>query len=107
LVGLFSARSPQRDGGARSHNTGMGRGTELAITPLVFVGVGWLVDRWLGTAPVATLVIATLGIAGTFLKVWIGYDRDMRAAEAGKPWARRAEQPVEPESEGPLLGGAS
>jgi F0F1-type ATP synthase assembly protein I len=97
----------------------MGRGTELAITPLVFIGLGWLIDQWLGTRPIATLVVAFIGITGTFVKVWYGYDNDMRAAEAGKPWTRRSTPtdqhdgtPATTEHDdgtaaGPAIGGAA
>lgn len=84
---MFSVR-PQRDGDAGGHTTGWGRGTELALTPLVFVGIGWGLDRLAGTTPWLTLLVATLGITGTMVKIWLGYDRDMRAQDVGKPWAR-------------------
>jgi hypothetical protein len=67
----------------------MGRGTELALTPLIFVGLGWLVDRAAGTSPGFTIGVGALGITGTFVKAWLGYDQDMRRVEAGKPWAPR------------------
>jgi hypothetical protein len=116
---LFKPRPAQRDERATWHDRGLGRGTELAITPLVFVGIGWLLDQWLGTRPVATLVVAAIGITGTFVKIWLGYDRDMRAAEEGKPWTRRpGSGPSEPGSgathglddgpaTGPAIGGTA
>jgi hypothetical protein len=67
----------------------MGRGTELALTPLIFVGLGWLIDRAAGTSPGFTIAVGALGITGTFVKAWLGYDQDMRRVEAGKPWAPR------------------
>jgi ATP synthase protein I len=32
-------------------------------------GLGWLIDDWLGTAPVAAIVMALLGAAGGFIEV--------------------------------------
>lgn len=90
---MFNPRTRQAQGASKPIG-GYGRGTEIAITPLLFVGFGWLLDRWLGTEPVATLVLAAVGMVGTFVKIWVGYDRDMRAAESGKPWTRRPEPPL-------------
>jgi hypothetical protein len=115
---LFNVRPAQRDVRSASHGRGLGRGTELAITPLVFIGLGWLIDQWLGTRPFATIVIAAVGITGTFVKIWLGYDKDMRAAEVGKPWNRPAGSgaPSQPGSDvdlddgtaaGPAIGGAA
>jgi hypothetical protein len=84
---LFSVR-PQRDGEAGGHSTGFSRGAELAITPLVFVGLGFGLDRLLGTTPWLTLLVSVVGITGTMAKLWLGYDQDMRAQEVGKPWTR-------------------
>jgi hypothetical protein len=99
---LFSVR-PQRDGEAGGHSTGFSRGTELAITPLVFVGIGFGLDRLLGTTPWLTLLVSVVGITGTMVKLWLGYDQDMRAQEVGKPWTRGpiSTQPVVA-ADGPL-----
>ncbi len=32
-------------------------------------GIGWILDRWLHTAPVLSIVIAMLGTAGGFIEV--------------------------------------
>jgi hypothetical protein len=85
---LFSVR-PQRDRFG-SRNPGLGRGAEIAMTPLVFVGLGWLADQAAGTSPLFILVLGAVGIIGTFVKAWIGYDAGARKEEAGKPWTRSA-----------------
>lgn len=63
----------------RGFSTAFTRGVDLALTPVVFGALGWLVDRWLGTSPLFLLVIGTLGIVGTFVKVKLGYDKEMAA----------------------------
>lgn len=80
---------------ARRHlNRGFGesfsRGIELALVPVVFGGIGWLVDRAAGTAPWCVLGFAVFGTAGIIAKMWLGYDRDMRKEEAAAVWTRTA-----------------
>jgi len=46
----------------------IGRGMDAAMVMAVFVGVGYGLDRWLGTSPwliVACVVVAALGIFAT------------------------------------------
>ena len=41
-------------------------GVELAAGVLLFAGLGYLLDNWLGTYPVLIIVGALLGLAGGF-----------------------------------------
>ncbi|HSR55223.1 MAG TPA: AtpZ/AtpI family protein [Alphaproteobacteria bacterium] len=45
-------------------------GIELAGTLAVGVGIGWLLDRWLGTGPWLLVVFFFLGAAGGVLNVY-------------------------------------
>ncbi|MCU1497246.1 MAG: hypothetical protein JWM47_1199 [Acidimicrobiales bacterium] len=72
----------------RGYGDAMGRGFELALTLAVMTGIGWLVDRWLGTAPVFTMVLSIVGFVGISVKLWIGYDLEMRKHETGAIWNR-------------------
>lgn len=72
----------------RGYSDGLARGTELVLTPLLFGVIGWALDGWLGTGPVLAIVLGTFGVVGTFVKLKLGYDRQMTDAEAGKPWTR-------------------
>ncbi|MGV3760812.1 MAG: AtpZ/AtpI family protein [Actinomycetota bacterium] len=74
----------------RGYSDGNARGLEIALTPLVFGGIGWLLDGWLGTDPWLAVGFGTFGAVGIFAKLKIGYDRAMAAEEAGKPWTRGA-----------------
>lgn len=60
----------------------IGRGIELVVGIVVFLGLGYLVDRWLGTKPVFMIVFFLFAVAGNFVKLWLGYDRKMREHEA-------------------------
>lgn len=68
----------------RGFNDALGRGIDLALTPVVFGLIGWLVDRAAGTSPLFTFVIAGIGLAGTVVKIKLGYDREMSAYD-GQP----------------------
>ena len=65
------------------------RGIELAITPVVFGGIGWLVDGWVGTGPWLAIGFAAFALVGTIAKMWFAYDAEMRAHETNGRWARR------------------
>jgi F0F1-type ATP synthase assembly protein I len=61
---------------------------ELAITPVVFGALGYLLDRWLGLVPLFTIVLLVFGLVGMFLKMWFTYDNRMKAEEAEAVWAK-------------------
>lgn len=42
----------------------------LIGAPLGAMLIGWLADRWLGTAPGAMLVMLFLGIISAFVQIW-------------------------------------
>jgi hypothetical protein len=63
----------------RGFSEAFGRGIDLALTPVVFGLIGWLIDRVVGTSPIFTIAVAAIGVAGTAVKMKLGYDRDMAA----------------------------
>ena len=83
----------QREGYAKATNAGystaMGRGLELAITLAVMVGVGLLVDSIFDTGPLFVIVFSVLGFAGITVKLFLGYDREMKKHEEGAIWNRK------------------
>lgn len=85
---MFDLRAKQQLN--RGYSDGLARGIEIVVTPLVFGGLGWLLDSWLGTGPFLAVALGIFGVAGIFAKLWLGYDRDMIAAQEDKPWARDA-----------------
>jgi uncharacterized membrane protein YuzA (DUF378 family) len=72
----------------RGYGDAMGRGLELALTLVVVGGIGWLVDRIFGTYPTFTVIFALTGFAGITVKLWLGYDLEMRQHEAAGIWNR-------------------
>jgi hypothetical protein len=72
----------------RGYGDGLSRAIEIVITPVILGFLGSLVDGWLGTRPAFTIGLALFGVAGVFVKLWIGYDREMRAHEAKVPRAK-------------------
>ena len=85
---------PNSDKRAVSHfvSDDAARGIELAITPVIFGGIGWLVDVQLGTGPWFALGLGAFAVVGIVLKMWFGYDAEMRQHESTSRWARRSEQ---------------
>ncbi|HEC10033.1 MAG TPA: AtpZ/AtpI family protein [Acidimicrobiales bacterium] len=69
----------------RELNNGFGEGLtrafELAITPSVFAGLGWLADRWLGTTPLFMILLLVLTMVGMGLRWWYEYDGRMTLIE--------------------------
>lgn len=61
------------------------RSFEFVATIALFTGIGWLLDRWLGTAPVLLVVLTVVGFAGNLLRSWYTYDAAMKKLEAELP----------------------
>ena len=63
-------------------NQGFGNALGLAVemvgTPMIFGLLGWLLDRWLGTSPVFTLVLFLFGIVGMAVKTYYAYVEKMK-----------------------------
>ena len=67
---------------------GMTRAFELVVAPLVFGLIGFGLDRVLRLTPVLTIIAVVVAFAGTGVKLWYGYDREMRQHDNGAVWAR-------------------
>ena len=76
----------------RELNNGFGealsRAFELAATPAIFAGVGWLLDRWVGTAPLFLIVFFFFAVAGVGYMTWFKYEAEMKEHEANAVWNR-------------------
>lgn len=59
----------------------LGRGMDFALVTLVFLGLGYLLDRWLGTEPVFMIGLVVFAMVGQFVKMWFDYDGAMRVLE--------------------------
>jgi F0F1-type ATP synthase assembly protein I len=60
----------------------LSRAFELALTPAIFAGIGWLIDGRLGTRPLFTIVLFLVVVSYLIWKMFKGYDADMREQEA-------------------------
>lgn len=72
----------------RGFGDGMSRAFELAVTPLVFGAIGFGLDRALDTSPVFTVGLAVFAVIGMMIRLWFGYDVEMREHEASSAWNR-------------------
>ena len=66
---------------------------EIALVPLVFAGIGWLVDHVLGTGWLFTAILAVVGLVGTFVKLYYRYSYQMLQLEESGPWRRTSQAP--------------
>lgn len=75
--------SPNGDGVVgHGGDDALGRGMDMALTIAVFIAVGALLDRWLGTFPVAIIACIVLASVGSFLRMKYVYDEMMDRHEA-------------------------
>jgi F0F1-type ATP synthase assembly protein I len=62
---------------------------EFAATTVLFAGLGWLLDAWLGTEPWLLVVFSAFGFIGVCLRTVYRYIEKVERDEEGKPWTRR------------------
>jgi F0F1-type ATP synthase assembly protein I len=72
----------------RGLDDGWTRAMELALTPVLFGFIGYLIDSWVGTRPAFTIVLVVIAVAGVLVKVFYAYERAMRDHDASSPWGR-------------------
>ena len=77
-------------------NDGLGRGMDLALVTLVFLGLGWLVDNWLGTKPAFIIGFVVFALVGQFVKMWFDYDAAMQRHEVELGVLRTSRAAVDP-----------
>ena len=64
------------------------------MTVLVFLGLGALIDRWLGLFPVFTITLVLFAAIGAFVRMKFVYDATMERHEATR-LAGRSPAPIE------------
>ena len=62
----------------------LGHGLDAVIVLVLFGGAGFLLDRWVGTVPVFTIVLFVLGSIGLFAKFKYRYEQRMQEHEAAR-----------------------
>jgi F0F1-type ATP synthase assembly protein I len=60
----------------------LGRGMDIALVVLLFLGLGYLVDRWLGTQPLFMIGLLLLSVVGQFISIRYRYEARMQQHEA-------------------------
>ncbi len=55
---------------------------EFVMTPAILGAIGFGLDVLVGTKPVFTIIFVVLGVVGMSLKLWFGYDYNMRLHDA-------------------------
>jgi F0F1-type ATP synthase assembly protein I len=74
------------------------QGMEAMFTIALFLGLGYLVDRWLDSRPVFMIVLFLIGAIGVFARFKYGYDARMERLEAERragSAGRRDDSPTE------------
>jgi F0F1-type ATP synthase assembly protein I len=69
----------------------LGIGIDVALVTLVFLGLGYLLDRWLDTKPVLMIVLVVVALVGEFMRFWYAYNSKMKALEAERAAKGRGE----------------
>lgn len=61
---------------------------ELVLTIVIFVLVGRLIDRWLGTTAVFTVVFTFVGFMGSLASAYYRYMATSKSLDKDQAWAR-------------------
>lgn len=66
----------------------MSRAFELALTPAILGGLGYLLDRWLGLLPVFTILFFLVAMVGLMARMYYAYDAKMKDHDSVGPWSK-------------------
>ena len=66
----------------KSTDDKLGKGIDVALVTLTFLGLGYVLDRWLDTKPLFMIALVCLALVGEFVRFWYDYDSRMRVLEA-------------------------
>ena len=72
-----------------SGNDPLVQGIDNALAVALLFGIGYGLDRWLGTSPWLMIVFVVLGGVGVFAKMKYRYDAQMERARSGAARAER------------------
>jgi F0F1-type ATP synthase assembly protein I len=79
----------------RGYGDTLNRSFEFVVVALLFLGAGWLVDKWLGTNPAFLIAFVLVGFVGQFARFWYRYDAEMKVHEAELAAKRSGRTPAE------------
>jgi F0F1-type ATP synthase assembly protein I len=69
-----------------------GRGMDIALSVALFFGIGFFLDRWLGTTPIFMIVLTVLAVFGFFISLKYRYNAHMEQLEAERAATTKAAQ---------------
>ncbi len=84
---LLPARHTNEDSQHSGDN--LGRGMDFALVILVFLGLGALVDHWLGTWPAFAVGLVVVSTIGQFVRMYYEYNATMERLETERAAARQ------------------
>jgi hypothetical protein len=88
---LRNRRAPERSlASTPSGSDSLGKGMDVALTLLVFLGIGWAIDAWLGIFPVFSIGLVLFAAVGTFVRLKYTYELTMQRLEAERLGRRQA-----------------
>lgn len=68
----------------------VGKGMDLALVTLLFLGIGYGLDRWFDTKPLFMIGLTLLAVVGKVLGMYYAYEAKMRELDAERAQARHA-----------------
>ena len=80
----------QRIADAQHSGQTLGRGMDFALVVLVFLGIGYGLDRWLGTRPGFMIGLTVFAVVGQFVKMYYDYTNTMEQLEAQRAEGSKA-----------------
>ena len=83
---------PDRQKIAEAQQSGqtLGRGMDFALVVLVFLGIGYGLDRWLCTRPAFMIGLVIFSVIGQFIKMYYEYSANMHQHEQARVAAQQA-----------------
>jgi F0F1-type ATP synthase assembly protein I len=64
-------------------------GFEIAVTPVLFALVGYLIDWIAGTVPLFTIIFGVVGLVGVAVHSYYSYEARMQELDKQGPWMRK------------------
>lgn len=71
-------------------DSALGKGLDIALTLAIFFGIGFGLDRWLGTTPLFMIVLSVVAAVGLVARTWSRYEAAMQQHEAERKELVRA-----------------
>jgi F0F1-type ATP synthase assembly protein I len=75
-------QKPQKPAKSIDADDNIGRGMDFALVILVFLGIGWAVDRALDTRPAFMIGCTVFAVVGQFARMWYAYEARMSQLES-------------------------